>query len=114
MKLDRLLDQGAYLASGWSRSNHSRQVGHVSRPSRSRFFINNYVVHASNPACLKTLFRVPGGRIIIWVPRQRHASGLRRVFVLAMTATGLLQEPAIPLQQLDDISYFHEENSYLG
>jgi len=53
------------------------------------------------------------GKIVIRMPRQCDASWLRRVLVLPMTPTRLSQVPAIPLQQLDDIPYFHEEDSYL-
>ena len=55
-----------------------------------------------------------GRKIVVRVSGKRHASVLSRMFILTMTSSGCLQLPTVPLQQSDDIPYFHEGNSYLG
>jgi hypothetical protein len=72
VKLNRLLDQRADFRSGLPCSYHSRQAGHVCGPSGLRFFVNHNIVHefvhGFNLACLRTLFRVPGGRLSFGCP----------------------------------------------
>jgi len=118
MKFNCLLDQRANLRPRLTCTDHSRQVGNISRPTGTQLFVNNHIVHglvhAFNLACLRTLLRVPGGRSSFGCHGQSDPSGFRRVFVLPVTSTRLFQKPAIPFQQFDDIAYLHGENSYLG
>jgi len=83
-------------------------------PSRYRIFHKQQRSSRLQSCLFEDAVQSSRGKIVIRMPRQCDASWFHRVLVLPMTSACLFQKPAIPLQQLDDISYLHGENSYLG
>src|SRR2546430_5070620 len=89
---------------GFTGCYYARQIRNVRAPSRGGLFEDDHIFHRFRPACFKKLFKVPGGRSSLGSARQRYTTGFDWMLILTMTASRCLQEPTVPLQQLDDIA----------
>jgi hypothetical protein len=91
------------------------KIGRVSRVVAARPLDNNEkTVHRalpslrpSNARLLEHAVERPGGKIVAWVPRYCNAPRLVGMLELAMAALGRDKEPAVLLNQPDDVSDLH-------